>query len=219
MNKGIYMTGGLAAVLFTLALTPAGASFLPAGQAASPLFYGMAELVHIDGDGGIVSSQTVHNRLLDTGEGILIKGIFGTLDTGEAPRLICITDDPGILITNNTDTPDEETLLSADFDPGSGFANSTISTCKMADIDTSTDESMAVMTATFNGSASSTPNILAGQEITHLVICNQDTDSSAFTRCSAAGDAFAAINVGITTVASDDSVLVTYTYDLTSPDT
>ncbi|ABK78141.1 hypothetical protein CENSYa_1519 [Cenarchaeum symbiosum A] len=213
--SGIALTG-FAAIFALLALTPASASFLPADKADSHMFYGMAELVHMGGDGEIVSSQIIHNRVLNTGEDILIRSVFGNISASEVPRLICISDRPISSITVGTDAPTEEELVAADFDPSTDFAP-TFDTCIEADIDTTTDTSIATMTATFLGAnATTAPHIGPDETITHLVICNQNV-STTLTNCGAAGNVFVAVNVDDITIPATDWVVVTYSFNLTSP--
>ncbi|ABK78298.1 hypothetical protein CENSYa_1681 [Cenarchaeum symbiosum A] len=218
---GIALTG-FAAVFALLALTPASASFIPAEQSDGPTFYGMAELTHRNADGDIVASSTVHNRLVDNGESILIKSAFTSVDnTGnnpDAPRLICITDKLEGVIT--------ETAAAGDFTPADTFGGESstppVDTCITAAIDTTTDTSTAVMTATFHGSGAVSPNvtnILENQTIQSLAICTVLNDHLDLRNCQNAGTLFSAVVAPTTpTVRADDSVDVTYIFDITSAD-
>ncbi|ABK77226.1 hypothetical protein CENSYa_0593 [Cenarchaeum symbiosum A] len=208
---GIALTG-FAAVFALLALTPASASFFPADQADSPVLFGMAELVHKNVDGEVLSSQTVHNQLLDSGESILIRGAFGptNLDESDQPAAICIGDAEATDVT--------EDAVAADFVPALAFADSGESTCILTNnvdsTDTTTDTSQAVLRANFTDA-----NIAAGETITSLVICTNSLDNSN-DNCSTLGEAFAVVIVPQPTlVNADDMVEVTYTFDLTSTNT
>ncbi|ABK78256.1 hypothetical protein CENSYa_1638 [Cenarchaeum symbiosum A] len=61
-----------ATILGMLALIPAGS------DETGMQFYGMAEVVQKGASGETLSSQTVHNRLLDSGEDYIIKSVFKT---------------------------------------------------------------------------------------------------------------------------------------------
>ncbi|ABK78142.1 hypothetical protein CENSYa_1520 [Cenarchaeum symbiosum A] len=211
MNRvpGIALTG-FAAVFALLALTPAGASFVP-NEGGGPAGYAMAEVVHRDVGGELVSSHTVHNRLVDTGEALMIQGTFGTIADNEKPTVMCVhaLAASDVLNTRTADTF-TATLLST---ANSLFANAGQPTCVDANIDITTDSSLAALYATFEG----TTNLDAGAEIGTIVICNTVNSATSRTHCLASGDLFSIISIPLTTVGANDTLSIEYIFDLTSP--
>ncbi|ABK78165.1 hypothetical protein CENSYa_1543 [Cenarchaeum symbiosum A] len=212
-TSGMALTG-FAAVFALLALTPASASLLPTGSADSPVLYGMAELTYKNGDGDIVAAHTVHNDLVNYGEGVLIQGVFGTLEANKRPHVICISD--------AADTVIEEDTVALAFARQSSFSSG--ATCIVADIETNATTaaddtgSRAIMNATFS-SDDGDDNIIAGQTINTLAICDSSTSATALNDCGSTGALFSAVGVDFTgTVSAADTVDVTYTFDLRSPD-
>ncbi|ABK77161.1 hypothetical protein CENSYa_0528 [Cenarchaeum symbiosum A] len=209
MSKQTYgiALGGSAAVLALLALVPAGTSFLPGG-AADPAFYGMAELVHTSADGELLSSHTVHNRLVDTGEEILIYGAFGDLADSKKPTLLCVSD------VDHTDTFPADDSLVALHVPSNAFANTSVNTCVTADINT-TISSVAIMNATFTPDT----NYAFGEVINSITVCNTNMNNSNMQNCVNAGDIFSTVETPQTNATSaDDLIGVTYTFNVTSPE-
>ncbi|ABK77622.1 hypothetical protein CENSYa_0990 [Cenarchaeum symbiosum A] len=212
MPRSAYVLAGSAAVLALLALVPA-ASFSPP-DAGAPAFYGMAEMVHRGADGETISSHTVHNRLLDVGEQVTIGLVFGDFDAIHRPSIICITDEGGVDfladdMSEDTDADD----LNPSMDFGGDESIPETDTCIDADIDTSTDTSMAVMTAEFTGG----DNLNAGQSVQSIVICTTSQQPvTSRVSCANAGFAFAAIGVPPTLVGDTETLGITYTFDLRS---
>ncbi|ABK78140.1 hypothetical protein CENSYa_1518 [Cenarchaeum symbiosum A] len=201
---GIALTG-FAAVFALLALTPAGASFVP-NEGGGPAGYAMAEVVHRDVGGELVSSHTVHNRLVDGGESAIIRGTFvAPLAADDKPTLLCISDR-----LHSSIVGDIESALTARFSPFSTFAPA-LNTCIMADIDTNTS-GVAIMNATFAGGT----NLLTGQTINSVLVCDTSHPSTTLQTCATAGSIFASVEIPPETIMTGDTVDIAYVFDLTS---
>ncbi|ABK78137.1 hypothetical protein CENSYa_1515 [Cenarchaeum symbiosum A] len=161
----------------------------------------MAEVVHRDAGGELVSSHTVHNRLVDAGEAILIKGTFGTpLAADEMPSLLCISNvETGTILTE---------FSAIGLDPSFPFGGG-MNTCVTAEIDTSIP-SISAMNATFVGGT----NMVANQTINSVIVCNIVASGSLGQSCSFAGQSFAGVGTPSITVDTNDTVGMEYTFDI-----
>ncbi|ABK77957.1 hypothetical protein CENSYa_1334 [Cenarchaeum symbiosum A] len=232
LTYGMALTGS-AAILALLALTPAGAQFQPSDMGNGPELYGMAELVHRDADGKLIASQTVHNTLVDSGEDILVRGTFVStaLPDVDKPDALCITDidtgtttdsttgvttavDPDVFtISNNTISVREDVNVTSLTPNSTTFAGG-LPTCIPATVALNDIPGEAVLNATFTGGT----NLVAGATVTAVSVCNSAVVPADNADCASRGDLFSVITIASTTLIADQTLEVTYIFDVTSPD-
>jgi len=206
----MYKTLGLAMFgVFAMMVLPSG---IDATQ-DEIVFWGHATIEHLDANGDVIMTQTVHNRLVDTGETFLLNQGFddGTLqtDTEELVNSICVTAEASFADTS-------ETTTASSFDTADTF---TATNCVTDDsVDTSTTQGTAVIgPLTFD-----TANLdAAGETITGIGVCQGVTaNNNDFADCATgnggAGILFAQVNVTDTTLNTGETVQITYTFDLRS---
>jgi len=169
-------------------------------------FYGAATMVQKDANGQEVFSQTVHNRVVDSGEDFLLDQTFqdGTTSADDVQiGSICISDAGTITVA--------ETETAADFDGDNGI---TETNCK-EDTTVTTSGGTAVIGAlqfTCGGT-----NCANDDTITGIAICQNDTtDDTDFNNCGTEGIMFAVVDTTDTTLAASETVDITYTFDITS---
>ncbi|ABK77225.1 hypothetical protein CENSYa_0592 [Cenarchaeum symbiosum A] len=215
---GIALTG-FAAVFALLAITPASASFLPASQADTPVLFGMAELVHKNVDGEVLSSHTVHNQLVDYGESILIKGTFGVDSVGttsnfERSMVLCVTDAlTGADISDTTIAGDLTPTTAVDDGDQSCIDATVLLNSEPGSAVLNTEPGLAVLNATFDGD-----DVVDDAVITAIAVCNTlNEDFNDRDDCQASGGLFSAVGVVNTTIGADDTLDITYTFDIRSP--
>ncbi|ABK78546.1 hypothetical protein CENSYa_1938 [Cenarchaeum symbiosum A] len=197
----------LAAVL-ALALTPSGST----GDDQGLAFYGMVEAVHRDAGGSMISSNVVHNRVVDSGEEHIIDLIFKTGNSypadNERLNTICITDTDQSAVT--------ETLLSGQVSPSPAFiAGGIFETCIEVSVVNDTDDSIAVMgPEEFVGGT----HAAAGSTVRVVAICHNAGDS--LDTCENAGALlFSAIPLTDTVLNDGETLDITYTFDASSETT
>ena len=168
---------------------------------------GFAYVVHRDGNGNIISEQTVHNRFVDTGEEFLLDAVFqdGGTDVADSVQIgaICIGDQGTVVVS--------ETETASDFDGDNGI---TETNCK-EDVTVTTSGGTAIigpLTFTCGGT-----NCADSDTITGIAICQNDvTDDNDFNNCATEGIMFAVIDITDVTLQTSDTVDITYTFDISS---
>ena len=172
-------------------------------------FYGAATMVQKDAFGQEIFSQTVHNRVVDTGEEFLLDQTFSdTVTVADDVQIgsICISDAGSPVIA--------EGEAASDFDGDNGM---TETNCK-EDTSVTTSGGTAVigpLQFTCGGT-----NCADGDTITMIGICQNDTtDDNDFNNCATEGILFALIDVTDTTLAASETVDITYTFDISSSGT
>ena len=170
--------------------------------------YGFATLVKYDESKNEVFSQTVHNRLVDTGETFLLEATFreGTAPAdGVQIGAICIAQDATY--------DDLETHTAAFFD-GNNTQTSGVN-CKIsAAVDLTTQGLAVIGPLTFDAPT----NIASDETVNHIGICQ--SAGADYTDCAtASGILFATINTANVTLAASETVQITYTFNMTSPNT
>jgi len=170
-------------------------------------FYGAATMVQKDAFGQEIFSQTVHNRVVDSGEEFLLDAVFqdGGVDVADNVQIgsICISDAASPVIA--------EGEAASDFDGDNGM---TETNC-MEDTTVTTSGGTAVigpLQFTCGGT-----NCADDDVITMIGICQNDaSDDGDFNNCATEGILFALIDVTDTTLATSETVDITYTFDISS---
>ena len=198
-----YIGAGLMG-LFILMVLPAGMDNIQ----EDGKFYGAANLLVRDASGNELFQQTVHNRLLDTGENYIVNQAFvsGGAPIGDADQMsaICVTD---VQTVSETDT-------AATFSGGNnnlGGGNHCHFTVPLIGV----DGTVVLGGETFTGGT----DIDAGQTIRSIAICTNNGGAD-YVDCDdpiTNGIAFAAIVTSAVQLGDTETVDVTYTFDLSSP--
>jgi hypothetical protein len=167
--------------------------------------YGAATVIQNDANGQEIFSQTVHNRVVDTGEEFLLDNVFqdgvATADNVQIGS-ICISDDDTVVV---------EGLTAATFDTNNSF---TEANCK-EDTSVATSGGTAVI-GPLEFTCGDT-NCADGDTINQIGICQNDADDDGdFINCATEGILFAAVITSATTLAASETVDITYTFDITS---
>ncbi|ABK77420.1 hypothetical protein CENSYa_0787 [Cenarchaeum symbiosum A] len=213
MFKWAYATGtGLAAILAVLAFVPAGAQSTEDAQ-----FYGMAEIVLRDGD-EILKSQTVHNRLVDSGEQFILNSVFKTSASAitEQTRIdtICLS-------STDVGAANEDDLSGTYSQPVSGSAGDPCKEIGNEDVNTE------VITPGPGepGYGTATLGPIRWQNIEDIgetgfirgaLVCIA-TGDTAFDSCGDLGTLFAAVDTDDINPTGDETVDITYVFDISSP--
>ncbi len=170
--------------------------------------YGMLDLVQKDASGNTLLSQTVHNQLTNDGENFLLNQAFASTTASVADTLrigaICVT---GVV------APLGETSTAATM--SAVPLGTSLDNCKVHTLAAASTNSLAVIgPLTFIGGT----EVPAAGEIQSIAICNHAAADYAL--CSdASGVAFAIVNTNPVTLEQDDTVEITYTFNVESPDT
>ena len=179
--------------------------------------YGVGTIVQFDADGNEIYQETVHNRIVDTGETFLIEQSFkeGTAgETVDADQIasICLTAEVGF-------TP-VEGLTVATFDTNDNIAVANDNCISDTAVNTATLSTAVIGPETFQEAT----HVPAGTIVTGIGIC-QGSGTTPFETCAAAQSApvgilFAAVAFGTSvTLSAGESLQVTYTFDATTSGT
>ena len=173
--------------------------------------YGVATLVAYDLERNEMFSQTVHNRLVDTGEDLINDNVFsdGSTDVLDADAVgsICAYEDGGTTIQ----TLDVEGTDAAAFDLGN---QNTETECVTDDTVDTTGASTAVIgPLTFTGGT----NVDTLGTVNGIGVCNAEASDAAFNDCASEGALFAIVNTSDVTLGAGETVDITYTFSLVSP--
>ncbi len=171
-------------------------------------FYGAAHLVVRDAAGDEVFQQIIHNRLLNTGENYIINQTF----VGSGNPLLDNTQMSAICVTNLTIVNETDTATSY-----SAPANSLTGTnhCHPTVPNIQNDGTVELGPETFIGGT----DIGATETIRSIAICS-DNAGFDYTDCDQAASnaiAFAAIVTSAVQLGNTETVDITYTFDLSSP--
>jgi len=173
--------------------------------------YGMLTLVNYDENGNEVFAQSIHNRLVNTGETFLLEAGFrdaiAPLDNIQIGA-ICVAE-------GAIDDADEAESAS-DFDT----ANTAVGTNCIVDaaVDVSGTQGTAIIgPETFTGGT----HIAAGDTVNGIGICQSNAGTTPYTDCingdgAASGILFAIIDTADVTLLAAETVQITYTFDITS---
>lgn len=180
-------------------------------------FYGAATITVRDQQGKEIFSQTVHNRLVDTGETFLLNQAFSNTVASQADAdvvgSICIYDDSATTIASLI----AETTTAANFDTGNAITG-VQKECKTdSSVDTTTTQGKAVIgPLTFTAGTTASQNIAAGGIVNGIGICQANPTDADFKDCATEGILFAIVDTSDVTLASSETVEITYTFDITS---
>ncbi|MCH7758277.1 MAG: hypothetical protein IIA19_07395 [Thaumarchaeota archaeon] len=168
--------------------------------------YGLLTLVQYDENRNEIFSQTVHNRLVNTGETFLLEASF---TEGTAPAdntqigVICIAE--GVI----DDADEAET--SAAFDTANTLTGNNCQADGTVDI-TTTQGTAIIGPLTF-----AEPTHLAAADVVNGIgICQTNGVTSPFANCATSGVLFAVIDTADVTINAGETVDITYTFDITS---
>lgn len=233
MNKtqiAIVSCVGVCAAGLAAALPYAGPAALDsAPRAELPALYGIATIAHHDADGNVMSTETVRNQLLNDGEDYILKQVFmdGESDADTAQiGAICLSADDTTIVEgldaatfNSNHENDADTVAS-------GGAGSTIVAADtrecLADTNVGSGGQIATvgpLTFTANNTASpddSRSNWKPDVPIKMIGICQGFAAANA-ERCS--DPLFAAVDISDVTLNVDETLTVTYTFDMSSDST
>lgn len=175
------------------------------------VFYGAAEIIKYDENGNVVYTQIIHNQLVDTGEEFLLDQVFhdgATTIDAEQIGVICISNDTSFTVA--------ETETAALFDTGNTITDANCKEDSTGDVVT-TGGTAVIGPLTF---AAGGANIANDDTITGIAICQADTsDDNDHVDCATEGIMFAVVNTSDVTLASGETVDITYTFDITSSGT
>jgi len=171
------------------------------------LFYGAGTATLLDSQGNEQFSQTIHNLLVDTGEDFLLDATFqdGATDVADNVQIGSICISTGTIVVS-------ETRIATDFDTANAL---TEANCKEDTLVGTTGSVATVNPATFTcGETNCTDNDI----ITGFAVCQNDvTDDLDFINCATEGIMFAIIDLSPDiTLALDETLDITYTFDVTS---
>ncbi len=170
-------------------------------------FFGAATMVQKNALGQEIFSQTIHNQVVDTGEEFLLDAVFqdGGTDVADNVQIgsICISDAASPVVA--------EGEAAADFD---GDNNITETNCKEDTTVTTSGGTAVIGSLQFTCGGT---NCADDDTITAIGICQNDaTDDGDFLNCATEGILFAVVDVTDTTLATSETVDITYTFDITS---
>ena len=221
---GVCAAGLAVAMPYAGSATPESAP-----QADLPALYGVATIAHYDADGNMLSTQTVHNQLLNDGEDYILKQVFmdGRSDADAAQiGAICLSADDTAIVegldaatfTSNHEN-DADTVATGG--SGSTIVASDTREC-LADTNVASGGQIATigpLTFTANNTASpdaSRSNWKPDVPIKMIGICQGFADANAES-CTA--PLFAAVDISDVTLNVDETLTVTYTFDMSSDTT
>ncbi len=169
--------------------------------------YGLLTLVQYDENNNEVFAQSIHNRLVNTGETFLLEAGFqdaiAPLDNTQIGA-ICVAE--GVI----DDADEAETA--ADFDTANtigAFTNCIID----AAVDVTTTQGTAIIgPETFTGAT----HLAGGDTVNGIGICQSNAAGIPYQDCATAGVLFAIIDTADVTLLASETVQITYTFDITS---
>lgn len=212
MNKAYVASLACAGIL---AVGMAAALPLGAAPQTGPVFYGVAVVQHMDADGNVLSTETVHNQLLNAGEQHILQQAFSEGTTAVADNVqigaICLSAD---------DTAPDEAMTAATFNTNADAddnASSSAVNCKTEDdVDLATAGTAVVGPLTFDVGTASTNNWYDGDQPRQIGICAASSTDADVRGCTAPLFATVAL-AGTTALATGESLTVTYTFNIASP--
>lgn len=179
--------------------------------------YGMGTIIQFDADGNEIYQESVHNKIVDTGETFLIEQTF---NEGTAGETIDADQISSICLTAEGSFTPVEGLTVATFDTNDNIPGGNTNCIFDTAVDASTTQGEAVIgPETFNSGGTNVPD---GTIVTGIGIC-QGSGTNPFETCAAAQSApvgilFAAVAFGSSvTLGAGESLQVTYTFDAKTP--
>jgi len=173
--------------------------------------YGFVTLVQYDVNNNEVLSQTVHNRLVNEGETFLLEATFRET-TAPADN----TQIAAICIADAVDATDEAEDA-AGFDTLNTIGAGSAGECIVDSlVDVTTTQGLAVIgPETFIGGT----HLAAAETISGIGICQSNGAAADYTLCTAPtpGILFAVIDTADVMLLAAETVQITYTFNMTSP--
>ena len=189
------------------------------GDAHALALGGVAAVVHRDGDGNVLSEQRVHNQLLDEGEDFILSQVFmnGRSEADSAQiGAICLSAADHTTINEATLDADQfnsdhETIANAATSP---LAASGARECLTDTMVGNNTQVATVGPLTFTANATSgSSNWQPDVQIRSIGIC-QGFSAANGESCTA--PLFAVVKISDVTLATDETLTVTYTFDMQS---
>lgn len=192
--------------LFVVLIMPAQIEFISNDLE----FGGYLTVAKYDENGNNVFTQTLHNRLVDTGETFLLQQVFqeGTAVGADNIQIgaICLTDEIAISIS--------ETMTAAAFDAGNAITETNC--IEDTAVDLSGGQTAVIGPVTFSAGT----HVAAGDTITAVGICQSNSaGGNDFNDCTTTGILFAVVDIPDFTLNSGETADITYTFDMSSPAT
>ena len=194
---------------------------IPSGVSAdvAPMMYGAANIEMRDGEGNVKLLQTVHNQLTDEGEEFLVDQVFDTGDAAETgdSRVdeICIVSDNSTAYSETTTLPDHDSNIMVMDQVAFNFRQVCAGTV------TDNGSSAQIGPVTFTSGA----DFNTGQTVGGFLVCTVGSaggggSCNAGFNTFASGYAFAVVDINdVALPANGDSLTITYTFDVTTPNT
>ena len=191
---------------------------LPANAVVqTPSFlYGAATIVAHDAYGNEIFSQTVHNRLFNQGEDFLLNQTFtdlGVVLVGDSIQIgaICLSAD----LTPSTDETDTNTLFNTAHDAAdNSTAGVGTNNCVTSLGVVSSGQIVTIGPLMFTAQDTNTGNWFALDTVTNIGICDADAGDNPVRGCTSF--LFAVVDTSDVTLADNETVDVTYTFDISS---
>lgn len=179
--------------------------------------YGQATMTYHDANGNEMLSQTVHNQLFDEGEDLLIANAFtGVTDIGtDATQIgaICLTT---ATAAESYAESTSNTTFNTDHDAAEGGADDE-ENCKTDGSVDSTSQIATIGPLTFTAGTGTGNNLFAGSTVEAIGICDADSSDNDVRDCTTT--LFAVVDTSDVTLASGETVDITYTFNLQSDGT
>lgn len=181
-------------------------------------YYGMGTIIQFDADGNEIYQESVHNRIVDTGETFLIEQSFKEGTAGETVDADQIA---SICLTAEASFAPVEGLTVATFDTNDNIAGGNTNCISDTAVSTATPQTAVIGPETFQSGGTHVPD---GTIVTGIGIC-QGSGTTPFETCddaqaAASGILFAAVAFGTSvTLGTGESLQVTYTFDATTSGT
>ena len=184
---------------------------------------GVATIVHQDGDGNVLGEQVVHNQLLDAGEDFILQQVFmdsTTVDDASQIGAICLSADDTAIVETLDHTTFNSNHVADAATPDTGGSTIAAADTRECLTDTAVGSSGQIATVgplvfTANNTATSS-NWKPDVPIRMIGIC-QGFSAANGEECT--GRLFAAVDINDVTLGLDETLTVTYTFDMTSSTT
>lgn len=212
MNKAYIASFACAGIL---AVGLAAALPLGASPQDGPVMYGVAVVQHMDADGKVLSTQTIHNQLLDAGEQHILQQAFAEGTTAVADNVqvgaICLSADDTAATENMT-----ATTFNTNADADDNASSAAVNCITDDDVDLSTAGTAVIGPLTFDVGTAATNNWYNGDTPQQIGICAAQSADNDVRGCVAPLFATVALT-GTTSLATGESLTVTYTFNIASP--
>jgi len=183
-------------------------------------FWGASTLVTYDAEGNEIFAQTVHNRILDAGEEFILDQVFadGSTDLDDVEQIgtICI------LVNGTSEVTVEEDKTATEFDESNRAMSNDKKPCREDTAVITSGGTAQIGALTFIGNVNL--NSDGDDKTIHGIgICQLNASDVDFQRCGDANDGdnailFAIVDTSDVTLEENETVDITYTFDITSPD-